>query len=280
MTKIHPTAVVSGELEAGPGVEIGPFCVIEGRVTLGAGVRLIGSVHLQGPVTIGAGTVLYPFVCLGQPAQDFKFKPGDPTPGVKIGAECILREQVTVHAATKPEAPTTIGDRVMMMAGSHVGHDSMLGRGVVLVNGAQIAGHCTVGDGVTMSGLTGLHQFTRVGRLAFMSGGSVVSADVPPFCVGWGRNRLMGLNVVGMRRSGMPREHITGLRRAYREVFKVSLPRAEMIQRLLEIGATCPPALEQAEFVQRSTRPVCPGMTARRARDRVDAGLNEGENPM
>jgi UDP-N-acetylglucosamine acyltransferase len=278
MAKIHPTAVVAGELDAGDDVEIGPYCVVQGRVTLGPGVRLLASVHLQGPVRIGVRTTLFPFVCIGQPAQDFKFKPGDPTTGVRIGSDCLVREYVSIHAATKMDGPTTIGDRVMMMAGSHVGHDCVVGSGVVLVNGAQLAGHCSVGDNVTMSGLTGLHQFTRVGRLAFMSGGSVVSADVPPFCIGWGRNRLMGLNLVGMRRSGMPREHITLLRRAYREVFKVSLPRAEMIQRLEEFGRDCPPALEQAEFVQRSTRPICPGMTARRSRDRVDAGLTEGED--
>jgi UDP-N-acetylglucosamine acyltransferase len=275
MARIHPTAVLSGEIEAGDDVEIGPYCVLEGPVTLGPGVRLISHVHLHGPIEVGAGTVLYPFCCLGMPGQDFKFRPGDPTPGVRIGRDCILREGVTVHAATRPERPTTVGDRVMMMAQSHAGHDARIGNGVVMVNGAAVAGHGVIGDQVTMSGLTGVHQYARVGRLAFMSGGSVVSADVPPFCIAWGRNRIMGLNVVGMRRAGMHRDHITILRRAYREVFRVPMTRGEMIERLREFGAQCPPALEMAEFLASGTRPLCPALSLRRTRERHDVAPTE-----
>ncbi|MBM4108466.1 MAG: acyl-ACP--UDP-N-acetylglucosamine O-acyltransferase [Phycisphaerae bacterium] len=276
MAKIHPTAVLSGDIETGDGAEVGPYCVLDGRVVLGAGVRLIAHVHLQGPIEIGSGTVVYPFCCLGMPGQDFKFKPGDPTPGVKIGRDSILREKVTIHAATRPEAPTTVGDRVMMMAGAHAGHDARIGSGVVMVNGAAVAGHGVVGDSVTLSGMTGVHQFTRVGRLAFMSGGSMVSADVPPFCVAWGRNRVMGLNLVGLRRSGMSREHITGLRRAFREVFRVTMPKGELIERLRERGATCPPAGEMAEFLASGTRAFCPALSARGARERENAAPAEG----
>jgi UDP-N-acetylglucosamine acyltransferase len=276
MAKIHPTAVLSGDIETGEGVEIGPFCVLEGRVVLGAGVRLISHVHLRGPIEIGSSTVLYPFVCLGMPGQDFKFKPGDPTPGVRIGRDCILREGVTVHAATKPDTPTTVGDRVMMMAQSHAGHDARIGNGVVMVNGSAVAGHGVIGDQATLSGLTGVHQFVRVGRLAFMSGGSVVSADVPPFCVAWGRNRIMGLNLVGLRRAGMSRDHITLLRRAFREVFRVSMPKGEMIERLRELGAQCPPALEMAEFLASGTRAFCPALSLRRGRERHEDVTPEG----
>lgn len=276
MAKIHPTALLSGDIQTGDGVEIGPYCVLEGPIVLGAGVRLISHVQLQGPLEIGSGTVVYPFACLGMPGQDFKFKVGDPTPGVRIGRDSILREKVTVHAATRPESPTTVGDRVMMMAGTHAGHDARIGNGVVMVNGAAVAGHGVIGDNVTMSGMTGVHQFARVGRLAFMSGGSMVSADVPPFCVAWGRNRIMGLNLVGLRRSGMSRDHITGLRRAFREVFRVSMPKGEMIERLRGMGAACPPALEIAEFLAAGTRAFCPALTARGARERGETAPAEG----
>lgn len=108
MPKIHPTAIVSPESVLADDCDIGPWCVLTGPVTLGAGVRLVGNVHLNGPVTLGSGTIAYPFVCVGFPGQDVKFKLGMPTPGVRVGVNCILRENVTIHSATRPEAPTIV----------------------------------------------------------------------------------------------------------------------------------------------------------------------------
>ncbi len=260
MSKIHPSASVSPEAILGDGVEIGPQCVVEGNVTIGAGVRLIGHVYVCGPAQIGDGTTIYPNCCLGFPGQDWKFKPGDPTPGVRIGKGCILREHVTVHAATKPDRPTTVGDRCMMMVGSHLGHDSRIGNDVVMVNYSGLAGHAEVGDNATLSGMVGIHQFVRVGRFVFMSAGVGVSMDVPPFCIVPERQRIEGINRVGLRRSGMPREHITLLDEAFRKAFRPgNLSRAEMIEKLLQIGAGCPPVVEMAEFVRQSKRGICPG---------------------
>ncbi|MCK6477650.1 MAG: acyl-ACP--UDP-N-acetylglucosamine O-acyltransferase [Phycisphaerales bacterium] len=260
MPTIHSSATVSDQAVLADDVEIGPRCVIEGPVTLGPGVRLIASVHVSGPVEIGEGTTVYPFTCLGYPGQDWKFKPGDPTPGVRIGKGCILREHVTIHAATKPDRPTTVGDRCMMMVGTHLGHDSRIGNDVVMVNNSGLAGHSELGDNVTLSGMVGIHQFVRVGRFVFMAMGVGVSMDVPPFCVVPERQRMEGINRVGLRRAGFPRDHITAIDEAFRKVFRPgNLGRPEMIEMLTELGKECPPVMEMAEFVRQSKRGICPG---------------------
>lgn len=268
MPKVHPSASVSPECQLAEDVEIGPWCVLTGRVTLGPGVRLMGNNYVQGPVTIGRGTVLYPFACVGYEPQDYKFKPGMATAGVAIGEECLLREHVTVHAASNDHTPTTLGNRVFMMVNTHVAHDGRVGNNVVMVNGAGLAGHGEIGDNVTLGGNAVIHQFCRLGRLVMMSGDCAVSLDVPPFCMVSERNRIGGLNVVGLRRSGMPREQITELRRAFRDLLRRPMPRAAVVEemKLRAAGgggatvASCPPLLEMAEFIERSKRGITPGM--------------------
>ncbi len=259
-TNIHPTAIISPEADLAGDVVIGPHCILTGRVTLGPGVRLIAAVHLQGPVTIGAETVLYPGACVGFEPQDIKFTPGSPTAGVVIGARCVLREQATVHASTSLDTPTTLGDECFLMACSHVGHDCRIGNHVILVNYTGISGHCEVGDNATFSGHVGLHQFVRIGRLAFLSGGVAVGMDVPPFCMVNERNRLGGLNLVGMRRGGISRAEITEVRRAFRDCFRRPTPTSEMLEILEARGKNSPAVAEMAEFIRGSTRGICPGM--------------------
>ncbi|MCA9287492.1 MAG: acyl-ACP--UDP-N-acetylglucosamine O-acyltransferase [Phycisphaerales bacterium] len=255
--EIHPSAIVSDRADLAQGVVIGPGCVIDGPVRLGEGVRVLGAAYLVGPLSIGPGTTIYPFACLGTPAQDYKVKPGDPTPGVVIGAGCIIREHVTVHAATRPDAPTTIGDRVFMMVGSHAGHDARVGNDVVLVNGAQLAGHTTVGERANVSAHVLVHQFGRIGRLAMASGNATLAADLPPFCIGADRNLMHGLNVVGMRRSGLARDDITLLRAAYREVLHEKRSRADVIEGLERFAPGHPLIAEWIEFYRTTRRSVC-----------------------
>lgn len=257
MPQIHPSAIVSKDAQIAPSVEIGPWVEIRGKVQLDEGVRVMARVSIEGPVHVGEGTQIYPGVCIGFPPQDVKFKPGDPTPGVRIGKNVLLREGVTIHAASKPEAPTTIGDRVFMMAYSHAGHDAKIANDAILVNAALMAGHSEVGERAILSGATALHQFNRVGRLAMVSGVCAITMDVPPFCLSGARNTIHGLNIVGMRRAGIPREQITSLRAAFREAFLRPLPRQEIIAILTEHGKTCPLAIEMAEFVRTAKRPVC-----------------------
>ena len=260
MASVHPTAVVSKECELAEGVEIGPYCFLTGRVRLGPGVRLIGNNYLNGPVEIGRGTIVYPFACLGFEPQDYKFGPGARTAGVKIGENCLIREHATVHAASQTERPTIVGDKVFLMVSTHVAHDCVIGNNVVMVNGAGVAGHSVLGDNVTLGGNAVIHQHCRIGRMVMMSGDCAVSLDVPPFCMVSERNRIGGLNIVGLRRSGMPRDQITELRRAFRDVLRRPMPRETAVSMLEDMGRTCPPVAEIARFIAESKRGITPGM--------------------
>jgi UDP-N-acetylglucosamine acyltransferase len=222
-------------------------------------VKLLANVCIDGPAEIGDDSTLYPGVCVGFPPQDVKFKPGMATAGVKVGARCLLREHVTIHAASKPEGaghPTTVGDDCFLMVNTHLGHDVRLGSGVILVNGVLLAGHSEVMDKATLSGNAALHQFARVGRYAFVTGLSGHSLDVPPFCIASARNTVTGINAVGLRRNGFAREDITRLREAFRLAFRVRLTRPEQVGVLRELGRACAPVAELAEFVASSKRGV------------------------
>ena len=256
---IHPTAIVGKECELGEGVEIGPYCILSGRVNLAQGVRLIANVHVHGPVDVGENTKIWPFVSIGFPPQDVKWKDGNPTAGVKIGRDCLLRENVTIHLASKTEHPTSVGDKCFLMVGSHLGHDARIGNSVVLVNNVLLAGHSEVGDNATLAGAAAVHQFTRIGRMAFISGMVGVAMDVPPFCVSGARNTLHGINLIGLRRAGVPREHITAVRSAFRRAFRERVPRTDMIQILEDLGRGCPLVMEMAEFVKTAKRSVATG---------------------
>jgi len=275
MAKIHPTSIVSRESELAEDVEIGPFCIITGPVRLGPGTRLLSHVCLNGPLTMGEGNLVYPGVCIGFPGQDVKFKLGDPTPGVRIGAQNIFREHVTIHAATKPDAPTTIGNRVFMMACGHVGHDARVADNVVMVNNSALGGHAEVQESATLGGGALIHQFGRVGKLSMIGGGCALSNDLPPYCLVYHPDLLIGINQVGCRRSGMPREHITRLRAAFRRVFWRQVTNTERLAILRELGRDCPPVLDMATFIEQSKRPI---LVVRR-RGAASAGDDGGSAP-
>lgn len=258
MSEVHATAIVEGDVTLGEGVEIGPYCIVRGRVTLGDGVRLLSGVSVQGPAVIGNGTILYPGSAVGYEPQDYKFKPGMETAGVMIGENSILREHTTVHAATKMDTPTRVGDRVMMMVGSHAGHDSSVGNDVILVNNSLLAGHTRVDDRTILSGGAMLHQFCRIGYGVMCSGGSILSNDVPPFCMTAGRNMIMGLNMVGMRRSGMPKEEIEAVRVAYKRVLRKNPPMSEMREQLDELAQGSEAVRKIADFVRGAQKPLVP----------------------
>jgi UDP-N-acetylglucosamine acyltransferase len=258
MAEVHPTALVEDSVKLGEGVEIGPFCLVRGDVTLGDGVRLLSNVSIQGPVTIGKSTVLYPYAAIGYEPQDYKFKPGSATAGVVIGEDSIIREHVTVHAASNDHTPTRIGNRTMMMVGSHAGHDVVVGDDVVIVNATLLGGHTVVQDRVTMSGSVLVHQFCRVGRQAMCSGGSILTGDLPPYCLCAGRNMVMGLNMVGMRRSGMAKEEIEAVRHAYKSVLRHNPPMTEMYEQLAELGERSAAVKQISDFIKEAKRPIIP----------------------
>jgi UDP-N-acetylglucosamine acyltransferase len=217
--KTHPTAIVEDGARLGDGVEIGPFCVVGPHAVLGDSVRLLSHVAITGNTQIGARTVVYPQAVLGGPAQMRSTKPS--AERLVIGADNVIREGVSISTGSHVgNGVTTVGDRNYLMAYSHVGHDCQIGNDVTLSNGVLIAGHVEIGDGVIMGGLAAAQQFGRIGRYAFISGLSGVSTDVIPYGIAIGLHvRLGGLNLVGLRRRGIPRPNIHALRAAYRAIF-------------------------------------------------------------
>jgi UDP-N-acetylglucosamine acyltransferase len=219
VAKIDPTARVADGAKLGSGVEVGPYCIIGPDVTLGDGVRLLSHVNITGATSIGPETVVYPFASLGTPPQSVHYK-GEPTKLI-VGEKCLIREGVTMNTGTVGGGgETRVGDRCMLMVGSHIAHDCIVGNDVIFANNATLGGHCTVGDFVFLGGMVGAHQFTRIGEQAVIGGMSGVEFDVIPFAALLGaRGELAGLNIVGLKRRGFSRDSIHTLRAAYRALF-------------------------------------------------------------
>ncbi len=213
--EIHPSAVIEPGAEIGPGCKIGPFSIIGPEVRLGPGVEVKSHAVVTGWTEVGEGTVIWPFACVGEVPQDLKFK-GERT-RLFVGARCRIREGATLNTGTEGGGGVTrVGDDCLLMTGSHVGHDAMLGNRVILANQAAIAGHCQIGDDVIVGGLSGVHQWVRVGHGAIIGAVTMVTNDVLPHGLVQGpRGVLDGLNLVGLKRRGVERSEITALRAAY-----------------------------------------------------------------
>lgn len=251
--------MITGEVDIADDASIGPYCIVTGPVKVGAGARLVAHCVVSGPVEIGPGCVIHPFATLGARPQHTGFAADKPVGGVRLGANVVVREQASVHNSMHAASPTTIGDGSYLMIGAHVGHDASLGRQVVVCNYTCVAGHCVVGDRAFLSGLSAIHQFTRVGEGAFMSAGIGISMDLPPYCVAIDRNLMGGLNVIGMRRSGVPRGEIDAARYAYRKAFRSGVGKQEMVQILTELAKSSPVVAQIARFVADANRPIVPG---------------------
>ncbi len=215
----HPTAIVEDGARIGAGVRIGPYCMVGRNVELGDGCELISHAVVAGHTKIGPRARIFPFASIGHQPQDLKFKGEAST--LTIGADCILREGVTINPGTEGGGmTTTVGDRCAFLANSHVGHDCRIGNNVIFSNNALLAGHCDVGDFVILGGGAGVIQFARIGNHAFVGGMSGVENDLIPYGMALGnRAYLSGLNIIGLQRRGFSREQVHTLRRAYRLLF-------------------------------------------------------------
>ncbi|MBX9931423.1 MAG: acyl-ACP--UDP-N-acetylglucosamine O-acyltransferase [Methylobacterium sp.] len=231
---IHSSAVVEDGAEIGADVRIGPFCHVGPEVKLGDGCELFGHVVVAGRTTIGPRTKLYPFASIGHPPQDLKYR-GEPST-LTIGADCMIREGVTMNPGTEGGGmETVVGDRCAFLANSHVGHDCHVGDGVVFSNNVMLAGHCSVGDYAIIGGGAAVIQFARVGAHAFVGGLSGLENDCIPYGMALGnRAYLSGLNIIGLQRRGFARDDIHTLRRAYRLLFG---PEGTLMERLEDVAA-------------------------------------------
>ena len=213
--QIHPSAVIEDGAVIGPDCVIGAFSYIGPEVRLGARVELRTHVVMTGQTRVGDDTVIFSFAVIGEIPQDKKFD-GEKT-RLEIGARNRIREHVTMNTGTKGGGGLTkVGDDGLFMAGCHIAHDVMIGNNVIVVNSAALAGHCIIEDDVIIGGLSGIHQFVRIGKGAIIGAVSMVTNDVIPHGLVQGpRGQLDGLNLVGLKRKGVARADITALRAAF-----------------------------------------------------------------
>ncbi len=254
---IHPSAHIEDGAKIGDDVTIGPYSIVGPAVEIEEGARLGPHVVVEGRTKIGKRSQLYQFCSVGAAPQDLKYAGEDTL--VEIGADNIIREFVTINRGTAGGGGVTrLGDGNLVMAYAHVAHDCSVGNRVVLANAATLAGHVQIEDRATVGGLVAVHQFVRIGQGAFLGGGAMVSLDVPPFCIAAGdRASLHGLNVIGLRRSGLSEETIKELRSAYRTLFQSSKKLKEALQILRDQQSGCAEVQHLADFIEASERGVC-----------------------
>lgn len=252
--RIHPTAVISLEADLGEDVEVGPYVVIEGPVKVGTGCVLRPGAHLMGPMSMGRYNSVFSNAVLGEQPQHTKYR-GEPT-RLEIGDHNIIREHVTIHRGTTHSWVTKVGNHNFLMANSHVAHDCVIGDHCIIANGALIAGHCVLEDNVFLSGNCAIHQFVKVGRLALLSGVSASTHDLPPFIMMSRRNCAAGVNVVGMRRAGLPHASIDGVRRAFHIIYREGRMLTQALEVVEKDLGAIPEVMELVRFIRASSRGV------------------------
>jgi UDP-N-acetylglucosamine acyltransferase len=258
MTNIHPSSVVDSKAKLDGTVTVGPFCTVGPDVELGAGVELVSHVAVGGRTKIGAGTRIFPFASIGLQPQDLKFK-GEPST-LEIGERNQIREHVTMNPGTEGGGMVTkVGNDCLFMMSAHVAHDCIVGNNVILANNATLAGHVHVGDHAVLGGLCAVHQFVRIGKHTMIGGMSGVENDVIPYGAVMGnRAYLSGLNLIGVKRRGFPRDDIHALRNAYRVLFSQEGTMAERLEDVANLFKDVPCVMEIVEFVRAdSSRAIC-----------------------
>lgn len=216
---IHPTAIIDPGAKLGVGVKIGAYAVVGPGVEIGDRCEIKHHAVIDSYTTLGPENKIFQFASVGAPPQDLKYR-GEPT-RLELGARNMVREFATLNRGTvQGHGVTKIGSQNLFMNYSHVGHDCVIGDRNVFANSVALAGHVTICNGVILGGICAIHQFARIGDLVMVSGGSMVGKDIAPFCIAQGdRARLRGVNVIGLRRSGLSNEDIAAVRQAYRHLF-------------------------------------------------------------
>lgn len=262
---IHPTAIIDRKAELDGSVEIGPYCVIEGNVQVAAGCRLYHGVYLTGWTRIEENCVLHPGVIVGHEPQDTKY--GGRRSYCRVGRGTILREYVTIHRGNAEDTETSVGEECFLLAGTHVGHNCVVGDRVTLVNNVLLGGFVEIGDGATLGGQTVAHQFVRIGELVMVAGFARVTRDVVPFAMTNTRGDVAGINRIGMRRAGISQDDMRQIREVYRTVFARGNSFEQAVTRLASSGASGPCARLVLFLTAESKR----GVAGRSRRDTLEA---------
>ncbi|MBU1149643.1 MAG: acyl-ACP--UDP-N-acetylglucosamine O-acyltransferase [Proteobacteria bacterium] len=254
---IHPTAFISPDATLEEGVEVGPYSIVGPDVHIGKNTVIGPHVVIESRTDIGEGCGISQFASIGGAPQDLKYR-GEET-RVVIGSHNTIREYVTINRATSSDIGVTIiGDHNLLMAYCHVAHNCKLGNHIVMVNAANLAGHVHVEDFAIIGGLTGVHQFTRIGAHCIIGGASAVTKDIPPFVIASGNfAKLYGLNMIGLKRRGFTDETIGAIKEAYRIVFRSSLLLSAAIKKVEEVVEDLPEVRQFLDFIRKSERGIC-----------------------
>lgn len=253
---IHETAIIDSKAEIDSNVSIGPYSVINGNVSIGAGTVIGPHVVVDSFTKIGSDCHIFQYASIGAPPQAIKFK-GEET-WVKIGSGTVVREFATINRGTGfGGGITEVGEQNFLMAYIHIAHDCKTGKGVILANAATLAGHITIGDYVSVGGLTAIHQFVRIGDYSYIGGAAAVVKDVPPFMIATGnRAQLYGLNKVGLNRHGFSESVLLTLKKAYRILFRFGLTFNEAVERVKAEVDQIPEVMNLIDFIKTSERGI------------------------
>jgi len=260
MNTVHPSALISKSVQLGDGNDIGPGCVIEDGVTIGSRNKLWMNVYIGPGTTIGDENQIHMGAVIGHVPQDLAFTGG--ATFTRIGHRNTIREYVTIHRGTKADSSTAIGNDNFFMANAHIAHNCQIGHKVILVNLASLTGYCVIEDSAFISGMVGLHQFTRIGRLAMISALSALNKDVPPYMLAGGRPGVVqGLNVVGMRRAGFEPEVREEIKRAYKLLYRSGLNVSHALE-AIERDCHTEQVKHLVTFVREAERGICAGIAS------------------
>jgi UDP-N-acetylglucosamine acyltransferase len=255
--KIHPTAIVASDAQLGDGVEIGPYTIIGSDVIIGNNTVIGPHVVIDQFTHIGEHCHIFQFSSIGAPPQDLKF--GGEKTRVVIGNFNIIREFVTIHRSTTADIGVTMmGDHNLIMAYCHVAHNCKLGNHVIMSNAATLAGHVHVEDYAIISGLTGVHQFCRVGAHCMIGGCSAAVKDIPPYTIAQGNHaKLYGLNLIGLKRRNFSEKTIKAISEAYRIIFRSKLLLEDAIKKAEAEVEPLPEVKHFLKFIKESERGIC-----------------------
>ncbi len=253
---IDPRAIVHLGAELDSDVRVGPFSVIGPKVRIGAGTIIESHVVLEGRTTIGRNNRIFQYASVGAEPQDLKF--GGEDSELVIGDDNTIRECVTINKGTEGGGMVTrLGNGILVMAYCHIAHDCQIGDGVIMANQATLAGHVIIENSAVLGGMTGIHQFCRIGSLAMVGAHSYVTMDVAPYTTVHGlRAKVSGLNLIGIKRKDMSEETVAALKKAYRIIFKSSLTLVKAARKVRKDVKTCPEIEHLLEFIGNSERGV------------------------
>ncbi len=253
MTNIHSTAIVSSKAELGNNVIVGPFAIIHDDVEIGNDCEIGPNAVIYDYARIGNNVKIFQGASVSNLPQDLKFDKGKTI--LSIDDNTTVREFVTLHRGTLSTGITKIGKNCLLMAYAHVAHDCHIGDNCIIANGVQLAGHVEIEATVIIGGLSAVHQFTKIGKHAMVSGGSMVNTDVPPFIMTSGYPaRFMGLNIIGLKRRGFKQEEIDAIKETYRLYYLTGINPKEAKERIVEKFGEEPNVKSILEFMEKSTR--------------------------